>query len=163
MRKRRAAREQALQWLYQIDVGKTGVEDALANTYRPLEPDALAFAQQLLRGTVASVRTIDPIIAGYAKEWSLDRMASVDRNILRLAVFEVLYVPDVPHSVSADEAVELAKKYSTAESSKFVNGVLGSLLRDLEAGKLAAPDVAQPPARPPSSQAAANPPTEAQR
>ena len=136
MRKRRAAREQALQWLYQIDVGKTDVDLALAQPRLRLQDEGLAFAEQLLRGTVANIKPIDALIASYAKEWSLDRMASVDRNLLRLAVFEILYLPDIPHSVSADEAVELAKKYSTGESSKFVNGVLGSLLRDLEQGNL---------------------------
>ncbi len=138
MTKRRAAREQALQWLYQVDIGRTDVEDALAHPNRRLAPDSLAFAQQLVRGTVANIRAIDATIARYAKEWSLDRMASVDRNILRLAAFEILHLPDIPHSVSADEAVELAKRYSTAESSKFVNGVLGGLLRDLEQGGPAA-------------------------
>jgi len=134
---RRAAREQALKWLYQIDVGNTSVEDALAETHLRLREDGLAFARELLRGTVANILSIDDCIARYAKEWSLDRMASVDRNILRLAVFEIIHLPDIPHSVSANEAVELAKKYSTAESSKFVNGVLGSLLRDLQRSETA--------------------------
>jgi N utilization substance protein B len=137
MRTRRAAREQALQWLYQVDVGKTDLEDALAEVHRALQPEGLAFARQLLRGAVANIQTIDPLIARYAEDWSLDRMASIDRNVLRLAVFEIIHLPDIPPSVSIDEAVELAKKYSTAESGKFVNGVLGSLLRDLEQGAVA--------------------------
>ena len=139
MTKRRAAREQALQWLYQVDIGRTDVEEALSRPNLRLSPESLAFAQQLVRGAVANIRAIDALIARYAKDWSLDRMASVDRNILRLAIFEILHLPDIPHSVSADEAVELAKRYSTAESSKFVNGVLGGLLRDREQGAAAAP------------------------
>jgi N utilization substance protein B len=132
MSKRRAAREQALKWLYQIDVGKTPADEAMAEAYGRLDDAGLAFARELARGAVAHVTEIDELIARYAKDWSLDRMAAVDRNILRLAMFEILHLPDIPHGVSADEAVELAKKYSTADSSKFVNGVLGSLLRDLE-------------------------------
>ena len=132
MRKRRAAREQALKWLYEVDVGKTRVEEALAQTESGLGEEGLAFARELLQGTVANVKEIDAIIARYAKDWSLDRMPAVDRNLLRLAIFEIMHLPEIPHGVSADEAVELAKRYSTAESSKFVNGVLGSLLRDLE-------------------------------
>lgn len=132
MRKRRAAREQALKWLYEVDVGKTRVEEALAQTESGLGEEGLAFARELLQGTVANVKEIDAVIARYAKDWSLDRMPAVDRNVLRLAIFEIMHLPEIPHGVSADEAVELAKRYSTAESSKFVNGVLGSLLRDLE-------------------------------
>ncbi|UCH33268.1 MAG: transcription antitermination factor NusB [Armatimonadota bacterium] len=131
MSKRRAAREQALKWLYQIDVGKTPVDQAIVEAYGRLDEAGVEFARELVRGVVAHVTEIDELIARYAKDWSLDRMAAVDRNVLRLAMFEILHLPDIPHGVSADEAVELAKKYSTAESSKFVNGVLGSLLRDL--------------------------------
>jgi len=132
MRRRRAAREQALRWLYEIDVGKTPVEEAVAEAQMELDEEGLAFARELLRGATANVKAIDASIARYAKDWSLDRMPAVDRNILRLAIFEILHLPEVPNSVAVDEAVELAKMYSTAESSKFVNGVLGALLRDLE-------------------------------
>ena len=142
MRKRRAAREQALKWLYQVDVGKTPMEEAVALTHTDLDDEGVAFARQLLDGAIANIKEIDALIAHYAKDWSLDRMASLDRNILRLAILEILHMPDIPHSVSVDEAVELAKKYSTAESSRFVNGVLGSLLRELEQK----PD--EPPAEP---------------
>jgi len=132
MRRRRAAREQALKWLYQIDVGKTRPEDAVAETQVELDEESLGFARALVEGAIANVKEIDAAIARYAKDWRLERMPALDRNILRIAVFEILHLPEVPHSVSVDEAVELAKLYSTAESSKFVNGVLGSLLRDLE-------------------------------
>jgi len=121
-----------LRWLYQVDVSRTPIEDTIAETQILLEEEGLAFARELLQGAVANVKEIDALITRYAKDWSLDRMPALDRNILRLAIFEILHLPDIPHSVSADEAVELAKRYSTAESSKFVNGVLGSLLRDLE-------------------------------
>jgi len=138
MRKRRAAREQALKWLYEVDVGRTRVEDVVAETQMRLDEESLAFAHELLQGAIANVKEIDALIGRYAKDWSLDRMPAVDRNILRLAIFEILRLPDIPHSVSVDEAVELAKKYSTAESSKFVNGVLGGLLRDLNHAESAA-------------------------
>lgn len=135
MGKRRSARELALRLLFEVDVGKAPVEQVLEMSLEPERYDAptIAFARKLLEGTVAHCHELDELIGQYAKEWSLDRMANVDRNILRLATYEVLYEPDIPASVSVDEAVELAKKYSTAESGKFVNGILGNILRHLDA------------------------------
>ena len=146
MGRRRASRELALKLLFQVDVGKVPVADALAYweataaEYAHYDPETTIFARELFEGTLAHLEEIDGIIGHYAREWSLDRMANVDRNLLRLAIYEILYRPDVPASVSVDEAVELAKKYSTAESGKFVNGILGSFLRELEAKPAAAPD-----------------------
>lgn len=141
MGKRRTARELALKLLFQIDVGKVAMEEVLAQAWEAnrYSPDTLEFTRQLVEGTVAQRKTIDSVITKYAQEWSLSRMANVDRNILRLAVYEILYLPDIPPSVSIDEAVELAKKYSTGESGKFVNGILGSVVRHHQPAETSAP------------------------
>jgi N utilization substance protein B len=132
--KRRASREVALRALYEVDVGKMAPEEALdfsaaEGHYRE---ETLRFARELVLGCMQHRETIDETIEHHARGWTLSRMAHIDRNVLRLAVFEILYHPDVPHSVAVDEAVELAKKYSTAESGRFVNGVLGNLVRTVE-------------------------------
>ena len=141
---RRAGRELALRVLFQIDVGKIPPEEALALSAQsgPFHPETLRFARELVEGTVANCAHVDTVISHYARQWTLDRMAGVDRNVLRLAVYEILFRPETPHGAAVDEAVELAKKYSTGESGKFVNGILGSLLRDLASGEVGAPAAA---------------------
>jgi N utilization substance protein B len=118
--------------LFEIDVGKMAasrvIERHLAET--DLDAESAEFARQLVEGTVAERARIDEFLGEYAREWSLSRMANVDRNVLRLAAYEILCRDDIPPSVSVDEAVELAKKYSTGESGKFVNGILGNFIRD---------------------------------
>lgn len=94
----------------------------------PGAAQAASFARSLIVGAYERRNEIDARIASLATGWTMDRQAAVDRNILRLAAYEILYVPDVPASVSINEAIELAKKYSTAESGRFVNGVLGALV-----------------------------------
>ena len=137
---RRAGRELALRVLFQVDVGKTPAQEALATSAEsaPFHAQTLEFARALVEGTVANCAHVDTVISHYARGWTLERMAGVDRNVLRLAVYEILFRPETPHSVAVDEAVELAKKYSTAESGKFVNGILRSLLRDLASGEVGA-------------------------
>lgn len=140
---RRRARELALQSLFHVDVGQSEVEFALFQAFaRDAESPATAlaeqdaeYARQLVRGASAHLGEIDKEIGQLAKEWALERMANVDRNVLRLAIFEILYRPDVPASAVVNEAVELVKQYSTAESGKFVNGILGSLLRREQQGE----------------------------
>ena len=131
MGKRRAGRELALKLLFQIDVGKLPPEEALAFAADTAhyEEEALAFARELVEGVLAHRAAIDQAVESYSRGWTLSRMANMDRNILRIAAFEVLFSPGVPASVAADEAVELANKYSTAESGRFINGILGSLIR----------------------------------
>jgi N utilization substance protein B len=130
---RRSSRELALRALYQVDLGRASPQEAVTSVSDPerYAEDTLAFASDLVLGTGSNLQHIDEVIEGYSRGWSLSRMASVDRNILRLAVYELLFLPDIPPSVTADEAVELAKKYSTAESGRFVNGVLGNVIRNL--------------------------------
>jgi N utilization substance protein B len=129
---RRAGRELALKLLFQVTIGGASLEEALtlALAATSHKSETVAFARHLAEGTLAHLTEIDQILRKYARQWSLERMANVDRCLLQLAVFEILYSGEVPDSVVVDEAVEMAKKYSTAESGRFVNGILGSLLRE---------------------------------
>jgi N utilization substance protein B len=129
---RRIAREKALQSLYQIDMTGVSAEQAIRHVTEDGEIRDLSFLRQLVLGTVERLQRIDQVIGQYAVGWELDRMASVDRNVLRLAVYELLYEVETPVGVVVNEAVELAKAFSTPESGKFVNGVLGKMLSDLE-------------------------------
>ena len=132
MGKRRRGRELALQLLFQIDMGKLPADEVLARSFEGASTDqeTVAFAHGLVKGALSHIQEIDELLTRYAKDWSLERMASVDRNLLRLALYELLYMPEIPASVSVDEAVELAKRFSTGESGKFVNGILGNVVRD---------------------------------
>ena len=134
MGKRRAGRELALRILFQVDMAQVDPAEAIAAAFAEgdYEDDTLAFAQQLVLGAAQHRAGVDEVIARYARGWTLERMANIDRNVLRLATYEILYLPDIPPSVTVDEAVEMAKKYSTAESGRFVNGILGNLLRHLD-------------------------------
>ena len=130
---RRQGRELALRALFQIDVAESGPEEAFEAAVSPggEGKDARAFAHQLIEGVLGRRDEIDAAIEGHAIGWTIGRMAGVDRNLLRMAMYEIHHLPDIPPSVSVDEAVELAKKYSTAESGRFINGILGSALREL--------------------------------
>ena len=90
------------------------------------------FAEELARGVIDHHKEIDPLIAKYAENWEIDRMGTVDRNAMRIAVFEMLYRDDIPPVVSINEAVELAKAYSSSESGKFVNGILDRIRKGLD-------------------------------
>jgi transcription antitermination protein NusB len=129
---RRAGRELALKLFFQVDIAGASLEEALtlALDATSHKSETVAFARQLVEGTLAHLAEIEQILRKYPQQWSLERMANVDRCILQLAAYEILFSGDVPAGVAVDEAVELAKKYSTAESGRFVNGILGSLLRD---------------------------------
>jgi N utilization substance protein B len=139
--RRHAARELALKMLFQVDIGRTPVADVLAHFVPDEEigeppAESIAYAHALVRGTAQNLGTIDGLLSGLAEEWTFDRLASVDRNVLRLAVFELLHGENTPEEVVINEAVELAKEYSTDESGKFVNGILGNLSRQRAAGTL---------------------------
>ncbi len=129
MRKRTLAREYALQVLYQLDITSDAPENALDNFWSNLKDkqvDAVLkeFASGLVKGVMDNLEEIDQKIARYAANWQLKRMAVVDRNIMRMGCFELLYRDDIPPKVSINEAVELAKKFSGLESGKFVNAIL---------------------------------------
>ncbi len=135
--KRRKAREYALQLLFQLDIRKEKPSLTLFKRFwTDEEPDVevRAFAEEIVKGTFKHLRAINARVLACAKNWSLDRMAVIDRNVLRLATYEILYRMDIPPSVTINEAIELAKKYGTDESGAFVNGILDSVAR--AAGKV---------------------------
>ncbi|MEI6085588.1 MAG: transcription antitermination factor NusB [Verrucomicrobiota bacterium] len=133
--KRRQARECAIQFLYQFDLGGGEFADSLAAFWHALPEecgaDAKKFADDLIRGAVEKRLEIDEKIKKYTEHWELQRIAAVDRNILRLAMYEMLFRDDIPPVVSINEAVDIAKKFSTQESGSFVNGILDRLRADL--------------------------------
>lgn len=126
---RRQARVAALQTLYEVDIARHDPEEALARNAEilRLSPEALTFAEELLRGTLARLTEIDAEIAVAAPEWPLSQMARIDKNTLRLAIYEILYNTAVPAKAAINEAVELAKLFGGDASSRFVNGVLGAI------------------------------------
>lgn len=129
MRKRTKARELALKFLYQIEITKEDSSRALESFWQEhrAEKSVKEFALQIIQGVLANLAKIDSVIAKYAQNWQLSRMAVIDRNILRLGCFELLFLEDIPPKVSINEAVELAKKYGDLESSKFINGILDKI------------------------------------
>ncbi|NCO35247.1 MAG: transcription antitermination factor NusB [Armatimonadetes bacterium CG2_30_59_28] len=131
MGKRRKSRILALQWLYQMDItdGEPQESMDIEADWAPDDPEIRAFARKLVEGVHCHRAELDAIITQYASGWSLDRLALVDRNLLRMALLEINHMPDVPHRVAINEAVELAKTFSTAESGRFVNGILGNYAR----------------------------------
>ncbi|WP_435017305.1 transcription antitermination factor NusB [Tundrisphaera sp. TA3] len=129
MTRRTRGREIALQVLYQMEQnpGQKPAEIARFIERRLGDPTLNAFASALVAGVHEHQERIDAVIQDVAENWKIDRMAAIDRNILRLGAFELLFCPDVPVKVAINEALELAKRYSTAQSSRFVNGILDRL------------------------------------
>lgn len=135
MRKRTQAREFTLQVLYQMDITRQPYAEALANFWQSQSEKYIAeeikgFTIELVKGVADNLEVIDKKISQYATNWQLKRMATVDRNILRMASFELLFRPDIPPKVSINEAVEMAKKYSEPEAGKFVNGILDKVKQE---------------------------------
>lgn len=132
MRKRTKARECALQVLYQIDITKDSADSLLSAFWedKEVEAEVRDFATALVKGTVENMQKINDLITKYASNWKLKRMAVIDRNVLRLATYELLYCEDIPPKVSINEAVDLAKKYGDIESGKFVNGILDRINKE---------------------------------
>lgn len=131
MGRRRLAREIALQALYVADVSRTPAPEAFAIVTRregePVDAETLAFARELALGALEGVAALDLTIQERAANWSMARMAAVDRNVLRLAAYELGSRPDTPVGVIIDEAIEIVRKYSTEEATRFINGILDSL------------------------------------
>lgn len=134
MGNRRLAREIALKILFQVDLVHSNINEASSYAFQAedvwqySDSDAIiAFCLELVRGVLPNLNEIDRLIEKHANNWSLERMANIDRNILRIAIFEIAFMANIPKSVSINEAVELAKKYSTENSFGFVNGVLGKI------------------------------------
>ena len=128
---RRKARELALQMLYQHDLSGNTPE-AIVTTFEDLQkskPNTREFATRIFRGTVDNLSKIDDMIAQQADNWRLSRMAVVDRNIIRMSIYEFLHEEDTPKLVIIDEAIEIAKKFGTQKSSQFINGILDGILK----------------------------------
>ena len=127
MRKRTQAREIALQVLYQYEMNPGPVRELLDNYWgsNQTAPDEVKqYTEKIVQGTIEHLKELDELITKAAQNWDLVRMAVIDRNILRFAVFELLFVEEVPPKVTINEAVNIAKRFSQEESGKFVNGVL---------------------------------------
>jgi N utilization substance protein B len=134
---RHRAREQAVQWLYQWELSGLDLDDVLSREHQVdlHSPDRErdAWASALVRGTARELPRIDPLIAEHATNWRIERMAVIDRVILRLGVYELLATPETPPAVVIDEAVELARTFSADQAVAFVNGVLDAVHRALAA------------------------------
>jgi N utilization substance protein B len=140
--KRRLAREIAVQSLYQIEMNEVSADVALQAAVEELiEPeetvdvspeDNLEFLRTLVYGASSKHEKIDELLSGYLTGWKMDRLSRVDRQILRLAVFEMFFDEQTPDRVAVNEAIELAKHFGTEESGKFVNGVLGQMIKESE-------------------------------
>ncbi len=128
---RRRARELALQLLYQFELTDASPEDMQAgfDEWRNASDSVREFADNLLRGTLDRLAEIDEELVHQTTHWRLERLAAVDRNILRLAIFELIFETDTPHAVVIDEAIEIAKKFGSKDSGRFVNGVLDGFVK----------------------------------
>ncbi len=123
---RRKAREIALQVLYQIDVAETDVREAIELYWNNFEApeNAKEFSTELILGTIEHLEAIDEAIRTCSEHWTLERMAKVDKNILRMAVYELLYCSEIPPKATLNEAIDLGKEYGSENSGSFVNGIL---------------------------------------
>ncbi|MDD5713199.1 MAG: transcription antitermination factor NusB [Smithellaceae bacterium] len=137
MHQRRKAREVALQVLYKLDIVDIDVEEALTLFWQNFEAtdEAKEFSSFLVRGAWEKRGEIDDLISGCSENWSISRMSKVDKSILRLSVFELLYCPDVPPKVTLNEAIELGKTFGSENSGAFINGILDALYARLRDGK----------------------------
>ncbi|HVG35130.1 MAG TPA: transcription antitermination factor NusB, partial [Pyrinomonadaceae bacterium] len=136
MGSRRKARECALQMLFAADISETRADELVRSYWSELseeetEPSAREFATRLATGTLAHLVELDERIRSRAEHWRISRMAVVDRNILRLAVYEFLHEP-TPRTVAINEALEIARRFSTYEATQFINGILDAIKRDLD-------------------------------
>jgi N utilization substance protein B len=130
MAARSKARKRALDVLYEADVRGTDPVSTLAERLQQADPPVPDYAVELVEGVTEHRDAIDGVLAEHAEGWTVERMPPVDRAVLRLALYEVLWRDDVPDAVAVDEAVELAKSLSTDESPRFINGILGKVLRE---------------------------------
>jgi N utilization substance protein B len=131
--KRRKAREYALQILFQVDFTKKRIDSKDLEEFWSGKKESRSvkeFTEDIVRGTLNSIDEIDAMIERVTENWLLKRMAAVDRNILRFAAYEILYRKDIPSAVTINEAIEIAKKFSSAESAPFINGILDQLAKE---------------------------------
>jgi N utilization substance protein B len=133
---RRKSRELALQMLYQADLGEQQADDVRKTFWKgrgDVEREVQGFADDIFRVAQDRSEDIDKLIKAHAANWRIDRMAAVDRNVLRAAVAEMLGYPTTPRAIVINEAIEIARKFSAPESAQFINGVLDSIGKELEA------------------------------
>lgn len=132
MGKRRLSREFALQILFQLDITKDPLQEGIDLFWaiREFPEEIKEFANCLVKGTIKNLNFIDQCIASSATNWSLNRMPTVDRNILRFSVYEILFKPEIPDKVSINEALEIAKEYGSDESPSFINGILDNISKE---------------------------------
>lgn len=138
--KRRKAREYILQFLYAWEINEKPYNQKDYNLIHEEiekfwertgenEENVKSFACEIIEGTLKNLKEIDEIIKKYTNKWDIERMISIDRNIIRFSVYEILYRPDIPFQVTINEAIEIAKKYSTKESAAFINGILDKIAK----------------------------------
>jgi len=133
MKPRTRARSVALQVLYEVDQSNHPINSILESRVSelpPIDPDLLEFSRSIINGVYPLINELDTQVSKYAPEWPVDQVAIIDRNILRIALWELLYCPETPLKVVINEAVELAKMYGSDSTPRFVNGVLGSLVEN---------------------------------
>lgn len=137
MRKRTLSREFALQMLYKVDITRDSPDTAIADFWQDhleenIEDEVRNFATEIVKGTIDNLSVIDQKISQYATNWEIERMAVIDRNIMRMGSYELLYRSDIPPKVSINESVELAKRYSGQEAGKFVNAILDKIRMEID-------------------------------
>lgn len=130
MRRRSKARQYALQMLYCIDITGEPYSQVMNKFYQEknLNPSVKNFSSELVKGTSENLTEIDSILSNHSENWDIERMSVVDRNILRMAIYELVYKKDTPPLVVIDEAIELSNRFSNPESGRFINGVLDSIM-----------------------------------
>ena len=137
MGSRRKSRELALQALFDMDMSKNGSEERIELFCENFSPpaDVLPFFKGLFCGVKTNLKEIDALIEKFSSNWKISRISCVDRNVMRIAVYEMLYCEDIPSKVSINEAIEIGKKYGAEDSGSFINGILDSVRIMLEDNK----------------------------
>lgn len=128
-------RRNALRILFEMEMNESTLLEVLEGKRQVGEEEPAPFTIDLVKGVRMNLPAIDAVISDYSEGWDIDRMPRVDRNILRMALYEIFFLEDIPAGATIDEAVELAKEFSTEDSGKFINGLLGRANRDRESGK----------------------------
>ncbi|MDA8096853.1 MAG: transcription antitermination factor NusB [Clostridia bacterium] len=131
---RRQARDLALQVLFQVDLTAQTLDQAFDGTtqFHNLDPAQYQFARELAKGVLDHLVELDEVSAGLSKDWSVYRMPVIDRNLIRMGLYEIKYRPDIPFNVSINEVVELGKLYGTDNTPRFINGILGNYVKDTD-------------------------------
>jgi len=130
---RRKAREYALQGLYMYDISSAPVDEIAKLEWvdKPIPPHIREFSETLIRGSISHLAEIDEYIVRHSKNWRIERLDAVDRAILRISLYALLYLPDIPPAVTIDEAIELGKIYGGEHSGQFINGILDAVKREI--------------------------------